>query len=682
MLARFRWPSLHPSSGLVAALSLLAAAACGSSGSGGNGAPKGSTAQLTLLETTDLHQNIRSYDYFKLTEDKTVGLERTATLIKAARAQFPGSVLIDNGDTIQGTVLGDYQAAVHPLACTETLAIYKAMNSLGYDVGGIGNHEFNYGLSYLNQVTGSRFAVDGLSGPSAATACQGPSFPLVLSNVVSTKTSQPLFAPYTILTRTVQATDPSGKAVTATVKVGVLAFTPPFILVWDKANLEGKVTTLGLKEAAEKYVPELRAQGAEVIVAVSHGGLDNSPYDPTMENGNYYLAQVPGLDALLMGHSHLPFPLATSTVAQFNLPSVDKVKGQVFALPSTMANFWGKALGVIQLNLVSDGQKWSVDTSKTTTELRSIQNPDGGYVDVDPTIAPLVEAEHQATIAYVKTPIGTSDFELNTYFADVGDVTAMQIVNQAQADYVAAYVQKNLPALAGLPVLSVTAPFKSGFGGAGDYTDVASGNVAINNAADLYLYANTIYAVKVTGADLKGWLEKAANRFNTIDPTLTAPQSLVSSFPGYNFDVFTDASLSYEIDVTQPIGSRIKNLTYQGAALDPAASFIVATNNYRASGGGGFPGLDGTKTILAAPDTNRDVLIAYMKKLGALTRAANGSARSWRFTKVTTAGPVVFSSALNKLSLATAVGLTNVSGGTVDDGTGKGLGVYTLDLSK
>jgi len=534
----------------------------------------------------------------------------------------------------------------------------------------------------LNQVTGSAFAVDGLAGPSATATCQGPSFPLVLSNVVSTKSGAPLFSPYTIIEKAVTAKDASGKDITAKLKVGVLAFAPPYILVWDKGNLEGRVTTTGLKESAEKYIAELKSKGVDIIVALSHGGLDDAAYDPGMENGSYHLAQVPGIDALLLGHSHQPFPLATSTVAQFNLPNVDKVHGTVFGVPATMANFWGKALGVIELKLTYDGKKWNVDPSQTVVQLRSTQNADKSYVDADPSIAPLVATEHQATITYVKTPIGSADFELNTYFADVGDVTALQVVNQAQADYVSSYVKANLPALATLPVLSVTAPFKSGFGGGTDFTDVASGNLAINNAADLYLYANTLYAVKVTGADIKAWLEKAATRFNTIDPAKTTPQQLVSAFPGYNFDVFTDKDLSYEIDVTQPVGARIKNLTYRGASLDPTASFIVATNNYRASGGGGFPGLDGSKTILGSPDANRDVLITYIKKAQTLTKASYGSARSWRFTKVTTAGPVVFSSATNKLALAAVGGVSNVTGGTTDDGSGKGLAVYTLDLSK
>jgi 2',3'-cyclic-nucleotide 2'-phosphodiesterase/3'-nucleotidase len=304
------------------------------------------------------------------------------------------------------------------------------------------------------------------------------------------------------------------------------------------------------------------------------------------------------------------------------------------------------------------------------------------YVVTDPAISAVVQAEHASAIDYVKTPIGQSDFNLSTYFADVGDVSAIQVVNAAQADYVARYVAANLPAYKNLPVLSVSAPFKSGFAGGSDFTDVKAGNVAINNAADLYLFPNTVYAVKVTGAGIKAWLEKSAERFNQINPALTTEQALVSSFPGYNFDVFTSADLSYEIDVTQPIGSRIRNLKYKGAAIDTAAEFIVATNNYRGSGGGSFPGLNGSNVIYASPDANRDVLIDYIKARRNLTFAADGSARSWRFTPVSVAGPVTFKSASGKLGVATALGLGNISVLRDDDGSGKGLGVYAIDLSR
>ena len=643
--------------------------------------PAGSTATLALLETTDLHANVLSYDYYKLQDEPSIGLERTAALIAQARTEFPNNLLLDNGDTIQGTALADYQALVKPLACDQTLAIYKAMNLLKVDGGGIGNHEFNYGLAFLSQVTGNQFDVDSVD--AAKPRCAGPQFPQVLANVYSVKSGKPLFAPYHIIDKQITAVGADGKTMTSTVKVGIISFAPPTIMSWDKRWLEGRVYTQGVRETAEKFIPEMRAKGAELVVAISHGGLDNSPYSPTMENGNYYLSQVPGVDAMLIGHSHQLFPNATSTVPQFNLPGVDKARGLVNGVPTVMANLWGKHLGVIGLRLRHDGKQWVIDKAQTTVEARGIQNADKSYVQADPAIAKLVATEHAATIAYVQTPVGSTDFRMSTYFADVGDISAIEVVNQAQTGYLAAYVKANLPQYANLPVLSMSSPFKSGSAGVSDFTDVKAGNVALNNAADLYLYPNALYGVKMTGAELKAWLEHSAQRFNTIDPNQTAPQELINTaHPSYNFDTITSKDVSYEIDVTQPPGQRIKRLAYQGKAVDMQQQFLIATNNYRASGGGNFPGLDGSKTVLASPDNNRDLLIAYVTQEKQLTRAKNGAARSWRFARAATKGPVVFHTAPNVLALAQAAGIDNVTLLKADDGAGKGFALYQLDLSK
>jgi 2',3'-cyclic-nucleotide 2'-phosphodiesterase/3'-nucleotidase len=645
--------------------------------------PAGSTAELAVLETTDLHSAVVGYDYFKLAAEPSLGLDRTASLIAQARRDFANTLLFDNGDTIQGNALGDYQAMVEPLPCGRMLGIYKAMKKIGYDGIGIGNHDFNFGLAYLGQVTGQRLDVEGVKPQR----CAGPGFPVVLANVYSAKTRKPLFEPYRIISKRIKAVDADGRAVEATVKVGIVGFTPPAILNWDRRWLEGKIYTEGLVETAKRYLPEMRAKGAEVVVAISHGGLDASPYSPTMENGNYYLAQMSGqlggIDALLLGHSHQLFPNPASTAAQFNLPKVDKVKGRVFGVPTVMANLWGKNLGVVRLQLRHDGKRWHADQDAAIVESRSTQQPDKSFVAADPELMHLVREEHEATIRYVKTPIGSADFRMSTYFADVGDVSAIEIVNQAQADYARRYVAANLPQYAGLPVLSVSAPFKSGSAGVGDYTDVAAGDLALNNAADLYLYPNALALVKVDGAGLKAWLEKAAARFNTIDPDRSSPQELVNtSFPGYNFDTVTSPELSYEIDLSQPAGNRIRNIRLRGAPLAAGQECLVATNNYRASGGGNFPGLDGGKTVLAAPDASRDVLIAYIKEAKRLTREANGLHRSWRFAKLATKGPVVFHSAPGKLALARAAGLENVTELAADDGQGKGFAQYAVDLSK
>ncbi|MCC2974549.1 bifunctional 2',3'-cyclic-nucleotide 2'-phosphodiesterase/3'-nucleotidase [Massilia sp. IC2-476] len=640
----------------------------------------GTTALLAVLETTDLHSNVVGYDYYKLAPEPSHGLDRTATLIHQARKEFPNTLLLDNGDTIQGNALADYQAQVKPLGCGETLGIYKIMNGLKFDGAGVGNHEFNYGLAYLNQVTGNRFQVKGVEQPKK---CAGPAFPMVLANVYSAQTKQPLFSPYAIIDKQVDALDAAGKPVKTVVRVGIIGFTPPTIMEWDKRWLEGRVYTTGIREAAQKYVPEMRRKGADLVIAISHGGLDASPYTPAMENANWYLAQVPSIDAMLLGHSHQLFPSKDSTAPQFNLPGVDKARGLVHGVPTVMANLWGKHLGVVQLHLKHDGKRWMVERDKTLVEARAAQTGAKAYVEADPAVMALVKDEHEATIRYVKTPVGSTEFRMSSYFADVGDISALQTVNQAQSEYVRAFVATNLPQYKDLPVLSVTAPFKSGVAGPSDYTDVKAGDLALNNAADLYLYPNALYAVKVNGAQLKAWLEKAAQRFNTIDPAKAEPQQLVNlAVPSYNFDTITSPDVRYEIDVTRAPGERIRNLSWRGKPVEPGQEFLVATNNYRASGGGHFPGLDGSKTVIASPDNNRDVMIAYVREAKRLTRVANASNRSWRFVPVKTSGPVVFSSAPGMVELAHDAGLHNVSQVATDDGRGKGMALYAIDLSK
>lgn len=677
----FVFPRRH-ALGALACAALLAACG-GNDDDGDSSVATPATATLAVLETTDLHFNVRSFDYFKLAEDKTYGFERTATLVRAARKEFANTLLVDNGDTIQGTALADYEATVSPIPCTQQLSMYKAMGALGFDAGTLGNHEFNYGLPFLNQVLGGGLEVDGVD---ATKKCAGNGYPAVLANVYSSKTKKPLVQPYTVLERTLVAKSGDGKEVQLPIKIGVIGFTTPGIMNWDKRFLEGKVYTEGAVEAAQKYVPELRAKGAQLVVALLHGGLDASSYSPTMENPGLHLSKVPGIDAMVMGHQHSVFPDLSAKPA-FTQAGVDNKAGTINGVPAVMASSWGKALGVIQLALKWDGKAWSVDKAASKSELRNIQTKDAAganvFVAADPAVAPLIESQHQAAINYVKTPIGNTDFRMSTLFADVGDPGAIQIVNQAQQAYVAAYIQANLPQYAQLPVLSVSAPFKSGFQGGKDFTDVAAGPLAIYNAADLYLYPNTVYAVKVNGADIKDWLEAAAKRFNQIDPAKAGEQALISTFPGYNFDMFTTADVQYEIDVTQPVGSRIKGLTYKGQPIDPAQEFVIATNNYRATSGKSFiPKLDGSATIWASPDANRDVVIEYVRKNPQVTRVANGAAKSWRFTQVTTAGDVVFSSGADAMPVAQAAGLAGVSLLAADDGSGKGMAKYKIDLSK
>ncbi|MFZ2236483.1 MAG: bifunctional 2',3'-cyclic-nucleotide 2'-phosphodiesterase/3'-nucleotidase [Dokdonella sp.] len=612
---------------------------------------------LALLESTDVHSNVLSYDYYQLNEDTSLGFERLATLVREARQQYPNTMLFDAGDTIQGTALADLQARAQPLACAEELAMYKAMDGLGYDAGTIGNHEFNYGLPFLSQVTGAPMAAAGTTSKQ----CQGPGFPLVLSNVFDAKSGNPLFAPYLVLDRNLDIVRADGSHASVPIRIGVLGFTPPSILEWDKTSLEGKVTTMGLVEAAKRYLPELRAKHVDLVIAISHGGIDTSPYSSAMENANWYLAQVLGIDALLLGHSHQPFPDPDNPESRFaSMPDVDNVRGFIHGKPAVMGNFWGKSLGIIELGLVSRDGRWQIDPAATHSEVRNIKRPDGSMVAANPAIEEAVRDEHLATIKYVSTPIGDSNFAMTSYFAEVGDVTALQPVNMAQREYAERYIGENLPALKGVPVLSAAAPFKSGFGGATDYTDIPTGPLAIRNAADLYLYPNTLAAVKVSGAGLKAWLELSAHRFNRIDPAKTEAQELINrKFSGYNFDVI-QGGIHYFIDVTRPEGDRIRDLRYRQQPVEPQHTFVVVTNNYRASGGGHFPGMDGSNIVIDSPDMNRNVLIDWVRDTKHLRRADNGSDRSWHFAAARTRGDVVFTSAARKVDIAHAAGLGHV----------------------
>ena len=687
-------------------LSVLCLSACsGNSGPGSLAAmviPEGTKMQMALLSTTDLHQNILGYNYYALAADTTLGLDRTATLISGARAENPNNVLLDSGDNIQGTLLGDFQTSAQPILCSATLAIHKVMNALKFDGGSLGNHEFNYGLPFLSQVLNSDL---GVAGVSKSGNCGAPAFPTVVSNVNSVASQLPILKPWAVVPKTFTATGPDGQSLNVNFNVGILGFVPPQVMDWDQKNLAGKVYVNGVVESATKYVPEVRSQGADLVVAISHGGLDASDYSPKMENGSFHLTKVAGIDALLAGHSHLIFPRGKevgapaldSSLAALPAGTVDGVNGFVNGVPTVMAQSWGRRLGIIKMSLIYTGGKWVVQKDKTNVESRGFKYTDGTtFVAADPSVAVLVAAEHTGTIAYAQQPLGVAtDFQMSAYFALAGDISAIQIVNQAQIDYVRNFINTStdatLASYMGIPVISCSAPFKAGRNGPTDFTDVAptasvSAQVPlqVRNPGDLYVFSNNnIQAVKIKGSDLKNWLETAAGQFAQIDPTSLAEQDLVPSYATiFNYDVFyaDNNALKYQIDVTKPRGSRIVGLTYAGLVVAADADFIVATNDYRAGGGGSFPGINGSKTIIRSPDANQAVVARYLAKQPRISRASNGSGSSWSFVKVATAGSVVLRSTPGKLAVAQAVGLKNiVSQGDTDS---SGYAKYRVDLSQ
>ena len=578
---------------------------------------------LRVMETTDLHTNMMDYNYYSGQADPTIGLARTASLINAARAEVSNSILVDNGDLLQGSPMGDYIAnkfKTEQNKLTDIHPVYKAMNTLDYEVGNIGNHEFNYGLSFLKQSIG------------------GANFPYINANVIcankdgcwdNVQFTENMFTPYIIKEKVV--VDNNGNE--QTIKIGYIGFVPPQILQWDKANLDGQVEVIGITQAANKFTPRMKAEGADVILAIPHSGIGSSenPGDPWAENATYALTNVDDIDAIFFGHSHSVFPSANYS----DLPNTDVEKGLLNGIPSVMPGRWGDNLGVVDLVLRQVEGKWTVIHEESTAIARPIydNNNKAALVSGEDSIRDSIEIEHNGTIDFVSQPIGVATANMYSFLTLVQDDPTVQIVSNAQIARVKAQLTDELK---GFPILSASAPFKAGGryadGDASQYVQVDAGNLSYKNAADLYLYPNTMVAVKATGAELKDWLECSANQFNQIDPTISTPQNLINrnGHPTYNFDVID--GLTYKIDVTQPSkfdrdckvvnadAKRIVDLSYtaeDGTVITGAKlatkSFIVASNNYRAFGGA-FVGTGSDHVVLELPDTNRDALSAYISE--------------------------------------------------------------------
>ena len=571
---------------------------------------EGQEVDVRILATTDLHTNLVNYDYYQDKPVENVGLAKTAILIEEAKKENSNTILVDNGDTIQGTPLGTYKAIVNPVKEGEQHPMYTALQKLGFEVGTLGNHEFNYGLDYLKRVI------------------ETAGMPIVNANVVDPKTGAYIYDPYKIITKTF--VDKTGHK--TTVKVGVTGIVPPQILSWDKANLEGKVLVNDSVEAIKNIIPEMRKAGADITLVLSHSGIGDDKYEKGEENEGYQIASLPGVDAVVTGHSHAEFPSGNGTGFYEKYPGVDGTNGKINGTPVTMAGKYGDHLGIIDLNLVYKNGKWSVVNSKGS--IRKIYTKSK---EADERIKEIAKESHEGTVKYVRQQVGTTSAPITSYFALVKDDPSVQIVNNAQIWY----AKRELAGTpeGSLPILSAAAPFKAGTrGDATAYTDIPAGPIAIKNVADLYLYDNVTAILKITGAQLKEWLEMSAGQFNTIDPSKKEAQQLInSSYRTYNFDVID--GVTYEYDVTQPNkydregkllhpdANRVRNLKYQGKDVRPEQEFIVVTNNYRANGQ--FPGVRDASLNRLLGLENRQAIINYILEEKNINPSAD---KNWRFT--------------------------------------------------
>ncbi|WP_306312890.1 bifunctional metallophosphatase/5'-nucleotidase [Streptomyces hydrogenans] len=549
---------------------------------------------FTVMGTTDLHGNVLNWDYFtdKEFDDKAhndVGLAKISTLVEQVRAAKGrrNTLLIDAGDTIQGTQLSYYYAKIDPItkAGGPVHPMAQAMNAIGYDAAALGNHEFNYGIPVLRKFE------------------EQCDFPLLGANALDAKTLRPAFPPYSFH----RLRTPHGKDV----KVAVLGLTNPGIAIWDKANVSGRMVFPGLEEQAAKWVPKLRSMGADVVVVSAHSGSSGtSSYGdqlPHVENAAGLVAeQVPGIDAILVGHAHTEIP-------EYRI--VNKETGKEVVLSEPLK--WGQRLTLFDFDLVWEKGRWTV-------EKVAAQVLNSNTVEEDPEITGLLADEHKKVVAYVNTVIGTSTAAMTTADAPWKDEPIIDLINVVQAETVKAALAGG--AYAGLPVLSQASCFSR-------TARIPAGEITIKDAAGLYPFENTLEARLMTGAQLREYLEYSAKYYVQTPagaPVDTAKLTNADGTPDYNYDAVS--GLTYDIDIARPAGQRIVNLSFEGAPLDPAARFVLAVNNYRASGGGAFPHVAKAEQLWANSDEIRNTIIQWVQAKGTVDPARFASV-DWRLTR-------------------------------------------------
>ncbi len=566
---------------------------------GPHGHPR--TTRLTVLGTTDLHGNVYNWNYFANaaysdSKGNEIGVAKAATLIRAVREERGAAscLTLDAGDTIQGTPLAYYYAKIDPITGGAKHPMATAMNAIGYDAAALGNHEFNYGIDTLR---------------AFEKQCRHP---LLSANTVDWHTGRPAFRPYVLKRVRVHG----GRPVT----VGILGLVTPGVAIWDAANVEGRLRFPGIVEQARVMVPRMKRAGADVVVVSCHSGADtSSSYGdalPYPENASTLLAeQVPDIDAVLVGHAHVEIDQRFVT---------NTATGRPVLLSEPL--YWGMRVSVMDLDLEQVHGRWRVAASKA-----SLLNANA--VPEDARIAALVRPAHEKVLAYVNSPIGTSTEAMSAATSRYEDTAAMDFINLVQGQAVQAALVGTPQE--GTPVLSIAAPFNKD-------AAIPAGQVTVRDVAGLYIYDNTLLGITLTGAQVKDYLETSAAYFQQVASagpftpdqvtnavTGTAPNGT----PDYNYDIMggVDAALTYDIDIARAAGSRITGLAYDGTPVADGDEFVVAINNYRQSGGGGFPHVKAAPVVYNRQVEIRQLLIDWVSANGQVDPPSFFSV-DWRLT--------------------------------------------------
>lgn len=550
---------------------------------------------LTLVGTGDVAQAVLPYNY---DADEWVqdfgGMSKIYSVVEMIREQQDHVLLFDTGDTLQGQIIDEVENRIHPLQEGDVPIIIQVMNKMGFDAAGVGNHEVqDFGLNYFDL------------------AVEGSDFPWIAANMYHHDSDQHYVEPYTILEKEV-----NGK----TLKVGVLAFVPPRIMVWGRTHLEGKVNTVEIIESAREFIPKV-ADKSDILVLATHTGVDVAQEDEaTCYNAGYVLAKFEEVDAMFFGHDGSFFP----SEEYYSLPGIDLEASTIHGTPTVSGDLWGSRIGRIDLDLAYNEGDWEV-VSHQVENIRIDQD-----VKSHSAIEELAWETHEKTLEYIRTPIGDSLYPITSFFAEIKDSSAMQLINNAQIWY----GEKEITGTKyeDHTVISHAAPF---------LTDIFFGNgVTINNTSELYIFPNEVYFLELDGEQLKDYLERAAKYFPTIDPNDLEPQYIQGTEPSFNWDVIE--GVEYLIDITQPPGERIVSLSLDGKPITSDDLFVMVSNDYRAGGGGDYPHTGEEASTILDRDyrmDNRGVIIEYIQEFENIDPKPT---HNWSLMPIETVGPIYY----------------------------------------
>ncbi|WP_417808735.1 5'-nucleotidase C-terminal domain-containing protein [Thioclava sp.] len=574
------------------------------------------TLALRVLETTDLHGHVRAYDYFTDRASDGAGLAALAGEIAQARRQSPNCLLFDNGDFMQGTPLtqlwgeaaGADRQAINPMIA--------AMNTVGYDAGTLGNHEFDFGLEQLNQTV------------------QAAHFPIVSANLelsVAARRAHPALVvpPWVMLEREMR--DSGGAC--HRLRIAVIGFLPKQPVSFVQSEGADGFGFCDSVACARMLMEPILAAKPDLVIALAHTGV--APLPPVAphcckpENTAVDIAAVDGIDVILAGHDHQCFPDPKTPVGE----GIDPIRATLNGKPALNAGAYGDHLGVLDLTLEKTaGGPWHI--ARHRAELRKPRATEA------PAVIAACEHAHHSTLAHIRREIGTLESPLHSYFALLGADPCLTLFARAQMRY-ATRALAWLPE-AELPLLCAASSFKAGGRrGPGNYVSIAPGPLRINHIDDLYLFNNTLAAIEISGAELRKWLEHSARSFHQIPSDSQDSWLRDKTYPSYNFDVIF--GVTYEFDISRPAlydtegnlrhtgPGRVRDLRYQGQLVTDKQKFVLLSSSYRLAQCARL-GVIGRPIPLPGPSVKiRDLLMNEARGSKPLQIAAQ---RVWRFASM------------------------------------------------